>query len=100
MIHIQWTNTAFKELEVLPQEISFDIIRNVDLLAKFPEIGSRLEANFVSLKELRQLIIKRKWRVVYDFDDFEKTVYIVSVQSCRRELPSMRDLKRRKRESE
>lgn len=100
MIHIQWTNTAFKELEVLPQDISFEIIRNVDLLANFPEMGSPLEANFSNIRELRQLIIRRKWRVVYDYDDFEKMIYIVAVQNCRQQLPSMRDLKRRKRETE
>lgn len=100
MIHIQWTNTAFKELEVLPQEVSFEIIGKVDILVNFPEMGSPLESSFSRIRELRQLIIKRKWRVVYDFDEFEKTLYIVAVQNCRQELPSMRDLKRRKKETE
>ncbi len=39
MNFIQWTNSAFNELEVLPEEISFEIIRRVDFLAKLPGNG-------------------------------------------------------------
>jgi|GEM_PF-2440037 len=98
MIHIQSTNTAFNELERLPDDISFRIIRQVSLLANYPKMGVFLESSFPNLKGLRQLIFKRKWRVIYDFDEYEKTIYVVGVQSCRRELPAMRDLYRRKRE--
>jgi mRNA-degrading endonuclease RelE of RelBE toxin-antitoxin system len=94
---IQWTNSAFAELENLPQEIAFEIIRQTDFLINFPEMGSNLESRFSRLKGLKQLIIKRNWRIVYDFDDDEKTVFILAMQNCRQELPPMRDLKRRKR---
>lgn len=100
MIRISWTNDAFRELEILPQEISFEIIRQTDLLASFPEMGALLETNFSDLKELRQLIVKRKWRAGYDFDEYEKTIYIVAVQNCRQQLPSRRDLQRRKRNND
>ena len=100
MIHIQWTNKAFNELENLQQKISFEIIRQVDLLINFPEMGALLETNFPSLKGLRQLVIQRRWRVIYDFDDYEKTVYILAVQNCRQKIPSLRDLQRRKRKTE
>jgi mRNA-degrading endonuclease RelE of RelBE toxin-antitoxin system len=98
MNFIQWTNRAFNELEVLPGEISFEIIRRVDFLAKFPEMGSPLESQFASLKGLRQIVIKRNWRVVYDFEADEETIYIVAVQNCRQKLPSTRELKKRKRQ--
>ncbi|NJM52926.1 MAG: type II toxin-antitoxin system RelE/ParE family toxin [Blastocatellia bacterium] len=80
MNFIQWTNLAFNELEVLPENISFEIIRQVDLLAEFPELGALLESRFAKLRGLRHLIIKRNWRVVYEFDESEKTVNILAVQ--------------------
>ena len=100
MIFIQWTNAAFNELEILPEEIAFEIIRQVDFLAQFPEMGAPLETRFPRLKELRQMIIKRNWRVVYDFEAEKETIFIVAVQHCRQKLPSGRDLKRRKRQTD
>ena len=96
MIFVQWTNAAFNELEVLPQEISFEIIRQVDFLAQFPEMGADLGSRFPRLKGLRQLIVKRSWRVVYDFEADREIVFIVAVQHCRQKLPSTRELKKRK----
>ncbi|MEP6901816.1 MAG: type II toxin-antitoxin system RelE/ParE family toxin [Actinomycetota bacterium] len=96
MIFIQWTNTAFNELEVLPAELSFQIIRQVDFLAQFPEMGALLESRFPRFKEFRQLIIKRNIRVVYEVD--KETIFILAVQNCRQKLLPMRDLKRRKRQ--
>jgi hypothetical protein len=96
MIFIQWTNIAFNELEILPEEIAFEIIRRVDFLAQFPEMGADLESRFPRLKGLRQLIIKRNMRVIYEI--YEDTIFILAVQNCRQKLLPMRDLKRRKRQ--
>lgn len=96
MIFIQWTNAAFNELEILPEEIAFEIIRQTDFLAQYPEMGAPLEIRFPRLQQLRQIVIKRNWRVVYDFEAEKKTVFIVAVQNCRQKLLPMRDLKRRK----
>ena len=98
MIHIQWTNKAFNELELLSEEPAFHIIRQADSLKNFTEMGVLLKTINSKLKELRQLTIKRKWRVIYEFDEYEKTIFILSVQNCRQKLLSMRDLRRRKRE--
>ncbi len=100
MNFIQWTNSAFNELEVLPDEISFEIVRRVDFLAEFPEMGAPLESRFPRLKGLRQLIIKRNWRVIYDLEVEEETICILAVQNCRQKLPPMRELKKRKRQTE
>ncbi len=100
MTFIQWTNTAFNELEILPQEISFEIIRQVDFLAQFPEMGAPLESRFPRLEELRQLVIKCNFRVVYEVDKNNETVFILAVQNCRQKLLSLRDLKRRKRQTD
>ncbi|MDQ3635001.1 MAG: type II toxin-antitoxin system RelE/ParE family toxin [Acidobacteriota bacterium] len=97
MIHIEWTDLAFNELESLSQEIAFKIIRQTDLLKTFPEMGVLLETENSKIIELRQIILKRKWRVIYDFNDYEKIIYILAVQNCRQQIPSMRDLHRRKR---
>ncbi len=94
MAEIEWTIPAFANLEKLPQMIAFEIVRRVDLLADFPDSGAPLQSESPSLKPCRQLIIKRKYRVVYEFDEFENTIYVLAVQNCRQKLPSARDLKR------
>ncbi len=94
MIEIEWTSRAFSVLELLPQEISFAIIRQVDVLQQFPEIGVNLGSRFIPLKYYRQLIIKRNYRVIYDYDEVEQRIFILAVQNCRQELPPPRDLKR------
>ena len=96
MIFIQWTNTAFNELEILPEEVAFEIIRQVDFLAQFPEMGADLESRFPRIKGLRQLIVKRNMRVIYEI--YEDIVFILAVQHCRQKLLPVRDLKRRKRQ--
>ncbi len=97
MKFIQWTNTAFAELEILPQADAFEIIRRVDFLAQFPEMGAPLESRFPRFKKLRQLIVKRNARVVYEFDENQETIFVLAVQNCRQKLPSTSELKRRKR---
>lgn len=99
MIEIEWTSQAFLVLEVLPQEIAFAIVEQVDTLQQFPKLGADLESRFVTLKGFRQLIIKRQFRVIYDFDEFENKIYILVVQNCRQQLPSARNLKRKEPES-
>ena len=100
MIEIEWTSRAFSVLEALPQEIAFEIVRQVDYLQEFPQIGANLSSRFASLQGYRQLIIKRKYRVIYDFDEFENRIYILAVQNCRQQLPSGRDLKRKESKEE
>jgi mRNA-degrading endonuclease RelE of RelBE toxin-antitoxin system len=99
MNFIQWTGPAFRELEVLPEKLAFDIIRKTDLLASFPELGPDLGSRFRKLAGLRQLLINRRWRVIYEFDEDEGTVWILAAQSCRQKLPTARSLVRRKRQA-
>ncbi len=100
MIQVEWTSRAFLVLESLPQTIAFDIVRRTDLLANFPKMGVKLDSRFPKLKGYRQIIIKRNYRVIYDFDEFENRIYILAVQNCRQQLPSARDLKRRETDEE
>lgn len=86
-------------IEALPQEIAFEIVRQVDYLIQFPLLGVALETRFSTLAGHRQLIVRRKIRVIYDFDELKNRVYILAIQSCHQDLPSPRDL-RRKQESE
>lgn len=95
MIQVEWTSRAFLVLESLLQTVAFDIVRRVDLLPKFPQMGAKFDSRFPNLKGYRQIIIKRNYRVIYDFDEFENRIYILAVQNCRQQLPSARDLKRR-----
>ena len=93
---IQWTNSAFAELENFPQEIAFEIIKQTDFLTLFPEMGNSLESRFARLRDFRHLVIRRKFRVVYQYLKTEQAVYILAVQRCRQKLPTASDLKRRK----
>jgi mRNA-degrading endonuclease RelE of RelBE toxin-antitoxin system len=97
---IQWTNSAFRELENLPQDIAFEVIKQTDFLTQFPEMGNSLESRFARLRDFRHLVIRRKFRVVYQYREAEKTVYILAVQRCRQKLPTSSDLKRRKDKSD
>jgi len=92
--HIELTSRAFLTIESLPQHIAFDIIRLLEHLRDFPEMGSPLHSRFPKLKDFRQLLYKRSIRVIYEFDEYENTIYVLAVQDCRQKLPSVRDLKR------
>ena len=73
-MHIEWTIPAFVPLEALPEALAFAIVERVDLLMSFPEIGSPLESRFPSLRPCRQLVIKRRHRVIYEYDAEADTV--------------------------
>ena len=94
MIQIEWTSRAFTALENLPQTIAFDIVERVDLLWKFPQIGAKFDNRLSALKGYRQIVVKRNYRVIYDYDEPENRIYILAVQHCRQTLPAGRDLKR------
>lgn len=93
---IQWTGPTFRELEKLPEKTAFKIISRVDLLSNFPELGPDLSSRFDNLRGLRQLIIDRRWRVIYEFDEENSTVWILAIQSCRQKLPTSRSMRKRK----
>jgi hypothetical protein len=91
---IEWTVPAFAQLEELPPKLAFEVVRRVDLLADYPEMGISLQSRFPSLKNCRQVVIGRTHRVVHELDKATDTVYLLAVQHCRQRLPAMRDLKR------
>lgn len=100
MAEIVWTLPAFRSLETLPESIAFGIIRQTDLLRRFPEMGSPLLARFKSLRAYRQLVFHRRFRVVYRYDQLENCVFICAVQNCRQKLPTARQLKRAEKEGD
>lgn len=95
MIHVEWTTPAFTQLETLPQKLSFEIIKRADTLSIFPEMGTSLEIYSAHLKGYRQLVINRKYRLIYKFDRGKQTVFALFIQPCRQQLPSTKELKRR-----
>jgi mRNA-degrading endonuclease RelE of RelBE toxin-antitoxin system len=94
-VSIEWCEPAFTELEALPESISFEIIGRVDLLESFPEMGVPLESRYRALERCRQLVIRRKYRVLYEFDATAGRIVILAIQACRRQLPTTRELRRR-----
>ena len=85
---------AFQSLESLPENIAFEILRKLDALTQFPEMGTSLEVRFPKLKDYRELLYKRSIRIIYQFDAYDNMIYVVAIQNCRQKLPSARDLKR------
>ena len=81
---IEWAAPAFAQLETLPQSLAFEVVRRVDVLSAFPEAGASVQSADPGLKSCRQLIVRRSYRVVYDYDEAENFVYILAVQHCRR----------------
>lgn len=91
---IEWTSSAFAQLEALPQALAFDIVSRVDLLSTFPEIGVSLRSRYPALQNCRQLIVKRNYRVIYEYLADAGALYVLAVQHCRQQLPSSGDLRR------
>ncbi len=95
MAEIVWTSPAFSQVEALPAAVAFEIVRCVDVLEAFPEMGASGISGDAGLRKCRQLIVKRIYRIVYEYDETDGKVYIFAVQHCRQRLPAGRDLKRR-----
>ncbi len=92
---IEWTSPAFAKLEALPEHLAFEVVRRIDLLAVFPEMGLSLHSLYRQLKNCRQLRLSRSYRAIYEFSASDETVYILEVQHCRQRLPSAAELKNR-----
>lgn len=88
---------AFAVPESLPEAVAFDVFSKLEKLGQFPQMGSPLGPRFPKMKGLRQLVYKRWLRIIYEFDEYNDTVYVLAIQDCRQKLPSGRDLKREKR---
>jgi mRNA-degrading endonuclease RelE of RelBE toxin-antitoxin system len=97
---VEWTNPAFTKLETLPEHLAFEIVHRVDALAAFPEMGLSLRSLYPELLNCRQLILSSSYRVIYEYNLGERTVYILDVQHCRRRLPSASELKHRIRKDQ
>ena len=94
MIDIAWSSSAFAILEVLPQQIAFAIVRRVDTLAAFPELGPALSIRSLALGNLRQLLVNRRYRVIYQYDEASAAIRVLAIQTCRQQLPTESELKR------
>ena len=94
-VDIEWATPAFEKLEGLPETLAFEIVRRVDLLRTFPEMGVSLHSKYRQLRNCRQLIISGSYRVIYEFASANSLVYVLEVQHCRQKLPTASELKRR-----
>ena len=94
MLHIQWAATAFAALESLPQKIAFEILDRTDKLASFPEPGISLRELYPAFGNCRQLVFRRKYRLIHVYDPDEGEIRILMLQHCRRQLPTSADLHR------
>jgi plasmid stabilization system protein ParE len=94
MIHIMWSATAFAVLESLPPKTAFEILESTDRLAAFPELGVGLSQPYSKIGNCRQLIFRRKYRLVYLYEASEGEIKILLLQRCRQQLPTMTELRR------
>lgn len=85
-------NRAFAVLEAFPHNVAFEIFSKLDLLVEFPQMGSPLGSKFPSLRGFRQLIFKKRIRIIYDFDEYDNTIFVLAIMDCKRKIPAGRDL--------
>ncbi len=100
MIDIEWTTQAFETLEALSDALAFEIVRRVDVLGAFPEMGVSMSEHYQTAFNYRQLIVKSNYRVVYRYDAGQSLIYIAAIQHCRQQLPSYSDLQRAVKKSQ
>jgi|SRR5882724_43730 len=100
MIQIAWSITAFEELEKLPQKAAFEIIDFTDRLASFPELGISLQHPYSRFGNCRLLIFRRRYRLIYLFDERQSEIKILMLQQCRQQLPTMSELHRTFKETD
>ncbi|MFT3742749.1 MAG: type II toxin-antitoxin system RelE/ParE family toxin [Pyrinomonadaceae bacterium] len=93
MTEIIWTSPAFLVLENLPQAAAFGIVRRVEYLRYFPQMGPVI-IRPRKLSKYRQLIFRHEYRIIYRFDADENCVRIVNIQSCRQKFPDANTLDR------
>jgi hypothetical protein len=89
MIHVRWSATAFGVLESLPQKTAFEILDSTDRLAVFPELGVALPQPYARFGNCRQLVFRRKDRLIYLCEAGEREIKILLLQQCRQQLPTM-----------
>jgi plasmid stabilization system protein ParE len=94
MISIEWTNQAFEQLEALPDSVAFEIIRCIETLTAFPEMGVSLREQLQTGWNYRQLIVKRKYRVIYRYNPEPALIYIAAIQHCCQQLADYTTLHR------
>lgn len=74
--------------------MAFEIVRRTDALMAFPEMGASLRETLLTDKNYRQLIVKRRWRVIYRYDRDEAVIYLAALQHCRQQFPFFGELER------
>ncbi len=50
MAEIVWTSPAFSQIEALPAAAAFEIVRRVDVLEAFPEMGAPVRTRSSSIR--------------------------------------------------
>lgn len=94
MIHVRWSATAFGVLESLPPKTAYEILASTDRLAIFPELGVGLPQPYAKFGNCRQLVFRRKHRLIYLYEAAEHEIKILMLQQCRQQLPNMAELHR------
>ena len=100
MMDIEWTTQAFDTLEAIPDPLAFEIVRRVDALEVFPEMGVSIRERYQTAFNYRQLIVKKNYRVIYRYDADKEVIYIAAIQHCRQQLPSYSGLQRAVKKSQ
>lgn len=62
----------------MPQEVAFRVIACVDQLEQFPQMGRGLGSRD---DEHRVLIVRRRFRIAYRYDNARNTVLVLALQT-------------------
>jgi hypothetical protein len=94
MIRVRWSATSFGVLESMPPKTAFEILDSTDRLAVFPESGVALRQPYARFGNCRQLVFRRKYRLIYLYEAGEREIKILLLQQCRQQLSTMAELHR------
>ena len=94
MADVIWTSPAFLLLETLPDKTALELFRRAEMLRAFPKMGAAISGTRTVYSRYRQLICRKKYRIIYEIDEFDGNAYILIVQYCKQKLPDPRQLKR------
>lgn len=91
MAHIVWSTPAFLRLETLPERTAFGMIKLIDMLARFPKMGTAIRHKSHLYELYRNLVFRKNYRILYRFDEVTDDIHVVMIQNCKQRLPSPRE---------
>lgn len=83
MVEVKLLPRAEKDLLALPENTQDEILNKLELLAKFPEMGTKMERAYQGFRFV--LACRGRFRIIYSMKS-SKFVEISYIRHCRRQV--------------